>query len=49
MENKKNVVEKGKDRKTTYTCVCSMEWRGMHDNEWGDCICYPDSEVRPEK
>ena len=44
MKTKKEAVKKTdkKDQKVTYTCVCNMEWRGPHGNEWDDCVCYPD-------
>ena len=51
MERKKEVAntDKVKSKKVTYTCVCNMEWRGTHDNEWGDCICYSDDEDKSDK
>ncbi|MEN8258666.1 MAG: hypothetical protein ABFS09_12460 [Thermodesulfobacteriota bacterium] len=51
MKGKKEAVKKidKKDKKVTYTCVCNMEWRGTHDNEWGDCVCYPEEGNKSEK
>lgn len=50
MKDKNKVVKKAhgkgkeKGKKVTYTCVCDMEWRGTHFDEWGDCVCYPDEQ-----
>ncbi len=48
-ENKKEKVTNGKGKKVTYTCVCDNEWRGTHNNEWGDCVCYTEEQVEAEK
>ncbi len=42
MKDKKQALKKAakKEKKVTETCVCNMEWRGTHGDEWSDCICY---------
>ncbi len=49
MAHKKEVAKQGKGKKVTYTCVCNMEWRGTHDGEWGDCVCYSDEQTEGDK
>ncbi len=36
--------ERTSSKKETFTCVCDSEWRGLHDNEWSDCLCTPEEE-----
>lgn len=51
MEHSKEEVEKAqnKGQKDTETCVCNMEWRGTHDDEWGDCLCSSDGKDKAEE
>lgn len=47
-DNKKGNKERTPSTNETFTCVCDMEWRGLHDNEWSDCLCTPEEEKRPK-
>ncbi len=46
-EEMKNTADLGE--KETQTCVCNMEWRGSHEDAWGDCVCYPDEQKKGEE
>lgn len=46
---KQGCTKQKKGANVSHTCVCNSEWRGTHENQWGDCVCYRDETVKAVK
>jgi hypothetical protein len=44
MKHTNEIAQEDKGVKGGENCVCNMEWRGTHDDEWGDCVCYTEEQ-----
>ncbi|MBU0681266.1 MAG: hypothetical protein KKD73_07580 [Proteobacteria bacterium] len=49
MKHINEIVQEDKGGKGAENCVCNMEWRGTHENEWGDCVCYTEEQKETKK